>query len=189
MLKVFQPDLSDAVRAAKELLGYKLVHKTEEGVTAGYIVETESYSQDEPASHAYIGRTMRNSALFEDAGIFYVYFTYGLHFCVNIVTGPPGHGQGVLLRALQPVDGINIMQQRRKVSINTNLTSGPAKLTQAMGITLKNYGQDIFTKKNLYLEPGIKPKQIVTTTRIGIRKAADLPWRFYIKDNPFVSVK
>jgi len=179
-------DLSDAVTAAKGLLGWKLVHESPQGVTSGYIVETEAYGMDDQASHTYRGETVRNRAMFQEAGTIYVYFTYGMHYCANIVTGAKGHGQGVLLRALEPVDGIELMSQRRGLSDATRLTNGPAKLVQAMGITKEHNGTHL-DHGGLRLEPGTIPTEIVQSTRIGIKKAIDQPWRFYIKDNAFVS--
>lgn len=181
-----QPDLSDALGAAKALLGWKLVHDSPEGRTAGYIVETEAYTMEDPASHAYRGLTPRTKAMFEKAGTIYVYFTYGMHFCVNVVTGKRGHGQAVLLRALEPVEGIELMQKRRHTKDVYNLANGPGKLVQAMGITKAHYGSHVLDGP-LSLEPGIQPAQVVQTTRIGIKKAVDQPWRFYITDNPYVS--
>ena len=184
------PLLDDSLIATKQLLGYKLVNTTLEGVTSGYIVEAEAYSMLDPASHSFKGVTARTKPMFEGPGTIYVYFTYGMHYCFNIVTGPIGNGQAVLIRALEPVDGINLMKQRRGLNDIHNLTNGPAKLVQAMGIN-KNYnGKNILDgSSELQLEPGIKPKAIVQTTRIGISKSTDLKWRFYIKDNPFISKK
>lgn len=178
--------LPDGLSGAKNLLGWKLVHETSEGITGGYIVETEAYNQDDPASHAYGGPTPRNEAMFEEAGTIYVYFTYGMHYCVNIVAGPKGRGEGVLIRALEPVEGIELMRKRRGVEVDLMLTNGPAKLVQAMGITKELNGATINTG-SLKLVPGFKPKEIVQTTRIGINKAVDQSWRFYVKDNLFVS--
>jgi DNA-3-methyladenine glycosylase len=180
------PDLSDAVTGAQNLLGWKLVHDAPEGRTAGYIVETEAYSMEDPASHAFHGLSRRNAAMFEQAGTIYIYFTYGMHYCVNIVTGEAGHGQGALIRALEPVKGIELMKQRRGLSDIRQLTNGPAKLVQAMGITKRLYGQHV-SKSVLRLEPGIKPELVTQTTRVGIKKAVEQPWRFYISGNPFVS--
>jgi DNA-3-methyladenine glycosylase len=140
----------------------------------------------DPASHAYAGETLRNAAMFQEAGTIYVYFTYGMHYCVNIVTGQKGHGQGVLLRALEPVDGLELMMRRRRIDDIGQLTNGPAKLVQAMGIT-KAHGGTHIGNGNVRLEPGITPHEIVQTTRIGIKKAIDQPWRFYIANNQFVS--
>ena len=178
--------MSDALLAAPSLLGYKLVHHSPEGVTSGYIVETEAYTMDDPASHAHRGETLRNQPMFQEAGTIYVYFTYGMHFCVNIVTGEKGHGQAVLIRALEPIEGIDIMMKHRRLEDINNLTNGPAKLVQAMGINREHNGI-VINEGPLSLEPGIKPKEIVQTTRIGIKKAVEQPWRFYIADNPYVS--
>lgn len=181
------PDLTDAAGAAKILLGWKLVHESEEGVTEGIIVETEAYHQDDPASHTYRGRTKRNAGMFESAGIAYVYFTYGMHYCFNIVTGSKGVGQAVLVRALEPTGGLELMKHRRQQDSVRLLTNGPAKLSQAMGITAEHYGNNLFDGRGLYLKPGLQPTDIVTATRIGISRAADIPWRFYIDGNAFVS--
>lgn len=180
------PDLSNAFDAAKNLLGWQLVHDSPEGRTGGIIVETEAYTQEDPASHTYGGKRLANAAMFEPAGTIYVYFTYGMHYCVNIVTGPKDHGEAVLLRALEPVEGIELMAQRRRTAKLTNLCSGPAKLVQAMGIT-KLHGGTNLMNGSLKLLPGITPTAIVQTTRVGISKAQDQPWRFYIKGNPFIS--
>lgn len=180
------PDLSTAVTAARNLLGWKLVHVTPEGITSGYIVETEAYTMEDAASHTYNGQSLRNAAMFESAGTIYIYFTYGMHYCVNIVTGVSGHGEGVLIRALEPVEGIELMQQRRGGKQIPQLTNGPAKLVRAMGITKQLYGTKI-NSGSLRLEPGIKPADIVQTTRVGIKKAVDHPWRFYIANNSNVS--
>jgi DNA-3-methyladenine glycosylase len=178
--------LSNALTAAPGLLGYKLVHDSPEGRTAGYIVETEAYDMTDPASHAYGGPNKRNAAMFETAGTVYVYFTYGMHYCVNIVTGEKGHGQGVLIRALEPVEGTELMRQRRGIGVLEQLTNGPAKLVQAMGITKEQGGTHI-DEGAIRLEPGFRPESIVQTTRVGISKAVDQPWRFYIAGNRFVS--
>lgn len=180
-----RPDLSHAITAAPALLGWLLVHDSPEGRTAGYIAETEAYTMEDPASHAYGGPRQRNAAMFETAGTVYVYFTYGMHYCVNIVTGQKGHGQGVLIRALEPVQGLELMKRRRGLSDERQLCNGPAKLVQAMGISKEHGGTRL--GDSLRLEPGISPQQVIQTTRVGISKAVDQPWRFYIADNPFVS--
>lgn len=180
-----KPDLSDALIAARSLLGWKLVHDSPGGRTAGYIVETEAYDMDDPASHSFGGLKGRNAPMYESAGTIYVYFTYGMHFCVNIVTGPKGHGQAVLIRSLEPVEGIGLMQRRRGTEDERNLTNGPAKLAQAMGITKELNGLTL--GEELRLEPGIEVHEIVQATRVGISKAVDQPWRFYIAHNTFAS--
>lgn len=180
--------LDNALTAAKELLGYKLIHETPEGIISGYIVETEAYMQGDPASHSTKGRTPRTEPMFGPQGTVYVYFTYGMHYCMNIVTGPKDHGQAVLIRALQPMDGIETMKLRRKTDSEFNLTNGPGKLCQALGIDKSLSGTHI-DNGPLRLEKGLEvtDSNIVTSTRIGISRAADMPWRFYIKNNPFVS--
>lgn len=178
--------LTDALDAAQRLLGYKLVHDSPEGKTAGIIVETEAYTAEDQASHTFRGKTARNSVMFGPAGFAYVYFTYGMHHCFNIVTGPKNSGQAVLVRALEPLEGIELMKKRRGRGGPLKLTNGPAKLVQAMGITKAHNGANLLGG-SLRIEPFIKPVDIVQTTRIGIKKAIGRPWRFYIKDNPYVS--
>lgn len=181
------PDLSNALKAAPALLGCMLVHDTPEGRTAGIIVETEAYTASDAASHSYRGQSQRNEVMFGPPGHLYVYFTYGMHYCINIVTGQKGNGEAVLLRALEPVEGLDLMKQRRKKTDNLELTNGPAKLTQAMGISREQNGQSLLTKGNLQLMPGIQPVEVTQTIRIGISQAKDMPWRFYISGNLFVS--
>lgn len=171
--------------AAKALLGWKLVHATPNGRIAGYIVETEAYHENDPASHTYKGKTKRNAAMYEGAGTIYVYFTYGMHYCVNIVAGRKGVGEGVLIRALEPVEGIEPMKVNRKTSVISNLTNGPAKLVQALEIH-KGYNGTVLGH-GLHLEKGIIPDEIVQSRRIGISQAQDKPWRFYIAGNLYVS--
>lgn len=179
--------LKDSLKVAKSLLGYILVHETKDDITSGIIVETEAYHQDDPASHTYRGQTARNAVMFGPPGFAYVYFTYGMHYCFNVVTGPQGSGQAVLIRALEPVEGIELMKQRRGMDAELQLTNGPAKLVQAMGITKADYGANLLNKSKLRLKPGPKPAKITQTTRIGIKQATDKPWRFYITGNPYIS--
>lgn len=181
-----EPNLSDALNAAKSLLGWKLVHESSDGVTSGYIVETEAYTQNDLASHARNGQNLRNAAMFGPAGTIYVYFSYGIHYCMNIVTAEAGKGEAVLIRAIEPIEGIEIMKKRRGVDVVENLTNGPAKLVQAMGIT-KIHNNTNIDDGSVRIEQGIVPSEIVQSTRIGISRAVDHPWRFFIKDNPFVS--
>lgn len=177
--------LSGSIPAAKALLGWKLVHETDEGRMAGYIVETEAYDQVDPASHTYTGMTSRNAAMFERAGTLYVYFTYGLHYCLNIVTGTKGEGQGVLIRALEPLEGLERMRELRNTSSNLLLTNGPAKLVQALGVTIADNATSLGEK--IYLEAGFHPQEIIQTPRIGITQAKDELRRFYVAGNPYVS--
>ena len=148
------------------------------------------------AAHTYIGKTKRNEIMFEEGGYFYVYFTYGAHFCCNVVTGVKNHGTAVLIRAVEPIEGIKIMGKNRfgKGLLNEkeklNLTSGPGKICQAFGINKKHYGLDL-SGDEIYLlnRKKISDDKIIVAKRIGIKKSIDLPWRFYIKDNPYVSRK
>jgi DNA-3-methyladenine glycosylase len=154
----------------------------------GRIVETEAYDQSDAASHSYKGRTPRVDVMFGPPGHLYVYFTYGMHYCGNIVTGSEGHGSGVLIRAIEPLQGLEIMEQNRGGKNGIELTNGPAKFCQAYRIDRSWNGHDL-TKKPLVLDllPPLPQETIVQTTRIGITQAKDVPWRFYIKDNPYVS--
>lgn len=175
-----------AIHAAPLLLGYKLSHRSPEGLTSGYIVEVEAYTQDDPASHTYKGETIRNGAMFKRAGTVYIYFTYGMHYCMNIVASVPGRGEALLIRALEPVGGIELMKQRRRLDDVRQLTNGPAKLVQAMGIPKTLNGTHILDGP-LYLESGFTPMRIERSPRIGIKRATDLPWRFTVGGNPYVS--
>lgn len=185
-MDIFKELKHGAVHAAPLLLGHKLVHNSPEGVTSGYIVEVEAYTQDDPASHTHKGETIRNAAMFKEAGTIYVYFTYGMHFCMNIVASVPGRGEAVLLRALEPVEGIELMKKRRGINDEMLLTNGPAKLVQAMGIT-KDFDGISIHGGALSLVPGFTPEQVRVSPRIGIKRATELPWRFYVADNPYVS--
>ena len=153
------------------------------------IVETEAYHQDDPASHSFRGLTPRTAPMFQAGGRLYVYFTYGMHYCFNIVTGPEGVGEAVLIRAAEPLNGVKIMQYNRDIRDKYNLTNGPGKLAQAMGIKDTDLSGKLLNKSSIMLEKGEKigPKDIAAAPRIGIRQAAEQPWRFYIKDNRFVS--
>lgn len=180
--------IKNADKLAPALLGYILVHNTPEGATEGLIVETEAYGQDDVASHCYKGETARTKAMFGPGGHVYIYFTYGMHYCFNVVGGQPGNGQAVLIRALQPQRGIEIMQKRRQKTNEKDLCNGPAKLVQAMGITKADYGKPLFKNDELFIERQDQTKiHIQKGPRIGITKAKDAPLRFWIKDNPYIS--
>jgi DNA-3-methyladenine glycosylase len=186
----------DTLSIAKELLGWSLVHESDEGTTAGIIVETEGYLQDDPACHAYRKKSPRNAPMFGEAGTIYVYQIYGMHFCVNISTNKKDIGEAVLIRALEPTIGQDLMQERRLASSKVQsfkpheLCSGPGKLVQAMGIH-KGMNNWMIQESKLYLLPPVdeKPLEIVTTTRIGITQGAELPYRFYVEGSRFVSRK
>jgi DNA-3-methyladenine glycosylase len=182
---------------AKELLG-KIFVKNDGGIVfSGIIVEVEAYdgSVDE-AAHTYKGKTKRNEIMFGIGGFLYVYFTYGAHFCSNVVTGTQDSGTAVLIRALEPLEGINRMIFNRfgrdliKEKEKFNLTNGPGKVCKAMSITKDHYGVDLTGNKIFLLDqPKINDARISISKRIGIKKSVDLPWRFYLNDNPYVSRK
>ena len=190
----------ETITVAKQLLGCYLVHLEGEQTTLGRIVETEAYlGVQDPASHAFAGKTRRNRVLFGPSGYAYVYFIYGMHYCVNAVTGNEGMGEAVLIRALEPLQGINMMQRRRGTDKVSFLCNGPARLTEALGITLAFDGLPLFDNhlQNGPLQiwstdslPSIAPIEeadIVQTTRIGIAKAKDLLLRFYVRGNGHIS--
>jgi len=176
-------------KVAQELLGKILVNKTKEGICKGKIVETEAYfGSDDPASHAYRKKTKRNFLMFENPGKSYVYFCYGNHWLFNIVAKEMKVPGAVLVRALEPLKGIELMKKRREISELTNLTNGPGKLTKAFSINKEQNGLDLI-KSNLFLEDSAEKFEIVKTKRIGISKGNDKLLRFYIKNNNFVSKK
>jgi len=181
----------DTVEAARKLLGRYLCRETEEGLIAGVIVETEAYlSEGDPACHASRGKTRRNAAMFGPPGIAYVYFIYGNYYCFNVVTGPEGRGEAVLIRAVEPVEGLALMQKRRgKECALNNLASGPGKLCQAFAIDTSLNGHEL-SREPLYLQdnpgaPLILPVQ--RTPRIGVSSAKNLCLRFIIEGNRFLS--
>lgn len=152
------------------------------------IVETEAYHQNDPASHSFRGITARTAPMFEAGGRLYIYFTYGMHYCINIVTGPKGVGEAVLLRAAEPIEGLEIMKTYRCIEDIQNLANGPGKLAQALGIKDKALSGKILNKLSIYLEQGEEQtEEIIAGPRVGIRHAVDKPWRFYLKDNTFTS--
>jgi DNA-3-methyladenine glycosylase len=164
----------DVIRAARGLIGWTLLA---DGV-GGVIVETEAYRQDDPASHSYPGLTPRNEVMFGPAGRYYVYRSYGIHWCVNIVCGPPGEGAAVLIRALEPTHGLEAMRARRG---RDDLTSGPGKVGQALAAGPEWNGRPV------ELVAGEGGREVVATTRIGITRGVERPWRFLDPDSPYVS--
>lgn len=227
----------DVVVLAKALLGCELVHESLDGITSGIIVETEAYHESDEASHSFKSRTKRIEVMFGPGGHVYVYFTYGMHWCFNVTADKKGVGAAVLIRALEPSEGIEIMKKRRGFSQSTHLSAmqgnneqrakrtieydergaqaddaavpqklvgvagpaghhdkalrglcdGPAKLVQAMGISKSDYGKSLY-EAGLYIKkPALKKFEIASGPRIGISKAKYKPWRFWIKDNPFIS--
>ena len=168
---------------AKALLGKYLVF----GNLKGMIVETEAYLyRDDPGCHASRGLTPRNAAMFGPAGQTYVYLIYGMYHCLNIVSGKTGEGEAVLIRALEPVEGIPLMLRRRKTTKIENLCSGPGKLTQAFGITRKHNNLSLLDGPIYICDSKIKP-EIATSTRIGLTLGKELELRFFIAGNSFVS--
>ena len=170
---------------ARDLIGCVVRH----GETAGRIVETESYHMEEPACHAYAGVTERTGTLFGPPGNAYVYFSYGIHSLLNAVAEEEGLGAAVLIRALEPVDGIDVMRERRGVARDEELCSGPGKLTQALGIWLSLNGTSLVDGpiEVLAREPGARDPRVVIGERIGITRAVELPWRFCDADSRHVS--
>ncbi len=178
----------DTLSLAKALLGKEILHETAEGILSGIIVETEAYLQNDKACHAYKGLTARNAPMFGTAGTSYIYFIYGVHHCFNIVSGPDGLGEAILIRALEPKTGLDQMKKNRSKESLKDLCSGPGKLVQAMAID-KNFNGHSLTEPPLFLKQTMKEFEIIETTRIGIGMGKDehLPYRFYIKGNKFIS--
>ena len=186
----------DPRRVSRELLGKVLVRRHGKKLITARIVEVEAYlGADDPAAHAFSGRTARNAVLFGPPGYAYVYFIYGNHYCLNVSCLPDGTPGGILFRALEPLFGVEEMAQARDLSMNGDrnlrlLTSGPGRLAEAFGITReRDNGKDLTSKaSDLFIaDDGYCARPIVTTPRIGIKKAAELPLRYLIKGNLFVS--
>ncbi len=172
---------------AVDLLGCVLVHEGADGDASGVIVETEAYRPEDPACHAYKGPTMRNRNIFAGPGIAYVYKSYGTHNLLNVVCEEEGVGSAVLIRALRPLDGTDLMQQRR--GRHKDLCNGPGRLTQALGVGIEDDGR-MLTEGPLYIAAGPEPAdEIVATTRIGISRGVELPWRYLIPAEKDVSVR
>jgi DNA-3-methyladenine glycosylase len=186
---------SPADLLAPRLLGHWLIRDTPQGPAGGPIVEVEAYMSEDPASHSFVGKTERNKAMWGPPGHSYVYLIYGYHFCFNAVCAPEGVGEAVLVRALEPKFGEGFMHQQRPVADLKHLTSGPAKLCAALaidrsldGVDLCNAASPLLIAKNPDLKTFLKERgPVVTTTRVGITRAADKPWRFYLDGSPCVS--
>jgi DNA-3-methyladenine glycosylase len=186
----FEALKTGASLGAKRLLGCLIEREIDGKMVQLKIVETEAYDQTDAASHSYNGRTPRIETMFGPAGHLYVYFTYGMHYCCNVVVGEDGHGAAVLIRAAEPIANVEILEKRRVGKKGVDLTNGPAKLCQALDINLDLNGHDLsLLPFRLVLQPELLDSDITTTTRVGINKAKDTPWRFYVTDNPYVSVK
>jgi DNA-3-methyladenine glycosylase len=192
-LSAVQPEeLIDPIAAAKCLLGAYLVRDFQGKTLIGKIVETEAYFEQDEASHSYRGKTPRTEVMFGPAGHAYVYFSYGVHWCVNVTAGEAGHGAAVLIRALEPTTGIETMRELRmgRAKTNVDLANGPGKLAQALAIDKTLYGHDLrLPPLQLFKAAEETPTEIATSSRIGISKAVDAPLRFYIKDSKYVSRK
>lgn len=175
---------------ARDLMGCLLVHDAPEGRAVGKIVEAEAYSNEDPGSHANRGQTPRNSPMFEEPGRAYVYFTYGMHFCLNAVAHPPGVPGAVLIRAVEPLDGLDLMRLRRGSAVrDRDVARGPGRLTQAFGLTREHNRLDL-TRPPLYMCAGERyPEGAVGSgPRIGLGVTQDgRAWRFYVMGSPWVS--
>jgi DNA-3-methyladenine glycosylase len=177
------------LRLARQLLGLQLLHRTDQGLAAGWIVEVEGYLwRRDAACHAARGMTLRNRAMFGPPGTLYVYCIHAC-WCMNVVTEIEGRGAAVLIRALQPTLGIESMQERRGVPPGPSLTNGPGKLCQALAIDRNHNGIDLCNQEHLWLErPAVPPRfRIRSSSRIGITQDAELPYRYFIDTNRFVS--
>ncbi|HSW85612.1 MAG TPA: DNA-3-methyladenine glycosylase [Candidatus Saccharimonadales bacterium] len=180
--------MGSASDVAPRLLGCILERKVGIQLMRVRIVETEAYDQTDVGSHSYKGQTPRTEVMFGPSGHLYVYFTYGMHYCCNIVVGPAGHGSAVLLRAVEPLAGEKLMAKHRSGRHGIELTNGPAKLCQALSIDRRLNGHALSDSPlKLIIQSPMNTDQIVQTTRIGISRGQDLPWRFYIAGNAYVS--
>lgn len=174
-----------------DLLGRILVRRVGEGtLLTARIVEAEAYQEDDPASHSYRGRTNRTEVMFGPPGHAYVYFTYGMHHCMNVVTGSMGEGSAVLLRAAEPLEGLEEMTRRRGTNDPRALCSGPGRLCQALGIDRAENGLDLVRGRELLLLEGapVPPSEISVGSRVGITSGTERPWRFSVRGDRFVSL-
>ena len=191
---------NDTCTLAQKLLGCELVHNSPDGITSGIIVETEAYLQDDPACHAYRKRTTRTEPMYSAAGTIYVYLIYGMYQCVNVVSNEDGIAEAVLIRALQPTQGIDLMEMRRELHRKKvpgiikkpitlkELCRGPGKLVQAMGIDRSIHNSESLATSSLYITPSVLDDfEMEVSKRIGITQGADLLYRYTIKNNSFVS--
>lgn len=181
--------LQNTVDAARRLIGKLLIHQTADGLIVGRIVETEAYLRDDPACHASRGVTKRNAAMFGNPGHSYVYLVYGMYYCLNAVTSPCGVGESVLIRSLEPLLGIDMMEHNRRLTDVRNLCNGPGKLCMAFGIDLAHNGLDLTNSTLRIADDGFIPSDIVEAQRVGIKQGLDSLWRFYERNSRFVSRK
>ncbi|HEY5349379.1 MAG TPA: DNA-3-methyladenine glycosylase [Candidatus Lustribacter sp.] len=176
------------VALAKALIGLTLVRRNAQGVTAGRIVEVEAYLHGDPAAHSFRGLTARNAALFGEPHRAYVYFIYGNHWCFNVTAETDGLPGGVLIRALEPLDGLDLMRARRGVEAVAELCRGPGRLCRAMGIDGRLNGRNLLAGREIYLGPAVAPAvRLGSSARVGIARARQRRLRFYESGSPFVS--
>jgi DNA-3-methyladenine glycosylase len=179
-----------ATDVAPDLLGAVLVREFPGGtLLRARIVETEAYEEGDPASHSFRGQSRRNTVMFGPPGHLYVYFIYGMHFCMNVVTGRAGEGSAVLLRAAEPLEGLEGMADRRGTDRSERLCSGPARLCEALGVDLTLNGADLTAAGQLTIsrERRVPEGEIVRGPRVGITVGTELHWRFHLRGSPFVS--
>jgi DNA-3-methyladenine glycosylase len=187
--------LQPTLQVARNLLGKHIIRLSGDKLLTGIIVETEAYRHNDPASHSFRGKTQRNEVMFYEGGHLYVYFTYGMHFCANVVTGKEDMGEAVLIRAVEPIAGIEMMMKNRFPKLSSinhqamiNLTNGPAKFCQEFGIARQENGSNLFDGEIRITEGDpIPSKQIKRSSRIGIQQGLEKQWRFFIDGNPWVS--
>jgi len=186
--------LRPTLTVARDLLGKLLIRRIDDEQLMGRIVEVEAYlGEKDAASHAYRGKTLRNEVMFREGGYLYVYFTYGMHYCCNVVTEEAGKGRAVLLRAVEPVEGIDTMRRFRKFrgkkKDDRELTNGPAKICQAFHIAREQNGTDLLSDEIfLVIDGSVIPRSMVLSSRrIGISEAIEHEWRFHVRGSPFAS--
>ncbi|MDP9331403.1 MAG: DNA-3-methyladenine glycosylase [Actinomycetota bacterium] len=173
---------------APDLLGHVLTRRLTDGtLLAARIVETEAYEPDDPASHSFRGETPRNAVMFGSPGSLYVYFTYGMHFCMNVVTARRGVGSAVLLRSGEPLEGVERMATHRGREAVRELCSGPARWCQAFAVDRALDGEDLVAGSAVWIERGERAAAIVSGPRVGVTRGTDRDWRFSIEEDPFVS--
>jgi DNA-3-methyladenine glycosylase len=173
-----------AVELARELIGRLLVRELNGRLLIGRVVEAEAYGPDDPASHSFRGPTPRNASMFGSPGHAYVYVSHGIHHCLNAVAKPPS---AVLLRALEPIEGLEEMRRRRRTERERLLCAGPGRLCQALGIGPPLDGHDLTLGKGLWIARGHRARDVVATPRIGLNVAVEWPWRFVLAGSPFAS--
>ena len=180
----------NAVDVAPTLLGRVLARRLDDGtVFRAKLVEVEAYEPDDPASHSFRGPTARNAAMFGPPGHLYVYLIYGMHHCMNVTTGPRGRGSAVLLRAAEPIAGLDAMRRLRPAASDRDLCRGPGRLAKAFGVDRALDGLDLLADGRLWLEAGtpLSQDRIATGPRVGVRHGTALPWRYWERDSPYVS--